>query len=786
MTTDKANEKDFSDKPLQVMKGTIDKSLYLMDKSLYLVDKTSEIINDHIKITKFKIFVYTLMLIVYTKSMIEIFGWLVGTIICIVTFLVIYSPKNSGKTKRDISTDLENENAQIKKAGIFTTGKIIFLFILFLLIYITFSWGFYNYYVNPEITIITPKSGDDVKIDEDNTFHKISGVSKGLANNQFLHLFVLYRRVDSNKRPGYWYYEYDSTIYNNGNWECWVQLQDLYSERINETFIVKSPNNSSNNISTNVDIVAIITRQSIEHSIYTKYLTRAEEIDLDLSIWHNLILFYLPSGKGTFYDENYKLSSDYSQLDRWRYYSIPKHLTDSHVKIKPLIAEYNNTEYYKYSQWPQFTNEKLNVEITPYTDVYKGDTITICVWSCQMPIEEAEVYFNGNLLNKNTSENGTLFYTVNTSGNYEVTVKKKGFESYTTFLEVKEPEAKFEFSNLLITPSKVELGKNVNISIKAINIGNAKGEYEVKLVINGNIIDSKTINLNVGNNTTVGFIHKEKNMGKQIVEIEGETATFEANIPSIVYKFFILIIIVASVVVIAYIYRNLQSDKWFNKGSTFADLDRYEEALKAYDTAIKLKPNVYSTWFNKGVALYELGRCDEALKAYDKVIELKPDHAYAWYNRGLALTLLHRYEEALKALEKAIELIPDDAGVWHLKGIVLTYLDRYEEALKASDKSIKLKPDHAYAWYNKGRALTYLDRYEEALKAFEKAIELKPDYADAWYIRARIYSIKGDKEKSLFDLKKSTELDLSYKEKAKENKDFEKLWDDKDFLKLIE
>ena len=46
--------------------------------------------------------------------------------------------------------------------------------------------------------------------------------------------------------------------------------------------------------------------------------------------------------------------------------------------------------------------------------------------------------------------------------------------------------------------------------------------------------------------------------------------------------------------------------------------------------------------------------------------------------------------------------------------------------------------------------------------------------------------MKGDMEKALSDLKRAIELDTSYKEKAKEDKDFEKLWDDEDFKKLVE
>ena len=42
-------------------------------------------------------------------------------------------------------------------------------------------------------------------------------------------------------------------------------------------------------------------------------------------------------------------------------------------------------------------------------------------------------------------------------------------------------------------------------------------------------------------------------------------------------------------------------------------------------------------WCNKGIALFNLGRYEEALKAYDKAIELKPDLVELWNNKGNAL-----------------------------------------------------------------------------------------------------------------------------------------------------
>jgi len=228
------------------------------------------------------------------------------------------------------------------------------------------------------------------------------------------------------------------------------------------------------------------------------------------------------------------------------------------------------------------------------------------------------------------------------------------------------------------------------------------------------------------------------------------------------------------------------ADAWYNKGVALKDLGRYDEALKANEKAIELKPDSAGAWYNKGAILSNLGRYDEALKANEKAIELKPENADAWYNKGVVLSNLGRYDEALKASERAIELEPDYVNAWNNKGAVLSNLGRYDEALKAIEKVIELEPENADVWNNKGVVLNDLGRYDEALKANEKAFELKPENADAWYNRACIFSNKDDKENALSCLRQAIDINITIKEKAKKDKDFEKLWVDESFKRMIE
>ena len=48
-------------------------------------------------------------------------------------------------------------------------------------------------------------------------------------------------------------------------------------------------------------------------------------------------------------------------------------------------------------------------------------------------------------------------------------------------------------------------------------------------------------------------------------------------------------------------------------------------------------PTMPTAWNNKGIALYGQGKYDEAIKAYDEAIRLDPNYAMAWNNKGIAL-----------------------------------------------------------------------------------------------------------------------------------------------------
>src|SRR5260370_744302 len=151
-------------------------------------------------------------------------------------------------------------------------------------------------------------------------------------------------------------------------------------------------------------------------------------------------------------------------------------------------------------------------------------------------------------------------------------------------------------------------------------------------------------------------------------------------------------------------------EEWIREGNALDNLKRDEEALAAYEQAIRLHPDDANYKNNKGNALENLKRHEEALDAFEQAISLDPNFALAYNNKGIALNELKRYEEALVAYEQAISLDPNFADYYHNKGTTLNDLKRYKEALAAFEQAISRDHNNAHAYTGKYRAIRGLKR----------------------------------------------------------------------------
>jgi len=103
-----------------------------------------------------------------------------------------------------------------------------------------------------------------------------------------------------------------------------------------------------------------------------------------------------------------------------------------------------------------------------------------------------------------------------------------------------------------------------------------------------------------------------------------------------------------------------EAGAYFNRGLLFANQEKYLEAIKDWNKAIRLYPQFVAAYNNRGLANFYIGKLDEAFADYAKTIELDPRYTVAYSNRAIAHERNGDYTEAICDYGQAIELDPRD------------------------------------------------------------------------------------------------------------------------------
>ena len=198
---------------------------------------------------------------------------------------------------------------------------------------------------------------------------------------------------------------------------------------------------------------------------------------------------------------------------------------------------------------------------------------------------------------------------------------------------------------------------------------------------------------------------------------------------------------------------------YYNRGDTFFDLGKFEDAIQNYDKAIELDSNVNSAcYYNRGTAYFSLGKFEDAIQDYNKAIDLNPNDDLSYSNRGNAYFSLGKFEDAIQDYNKAIDLNPNDESVYYNRGVAFIYLNEYEKAIENLSKAIDLNPNKDSTYYNRGIAFTNLSDSEKAIKDFNKAIDLNSNNASYYNNRGTLYINQGNYDEAVKDFSKAIDL----------------------------
>jgi DNA-directed RNA polymerase subunit alpha len=184
----------------------------------------------------------------------------------------------------------------------------------------------------------------------------------------------------------------------------------------------------------------------------------------------------------------------------------------------------------------------------------------------------------------------------------------------------------------------------------------------------------------------------------------------------------------------------------FYLGKAYMALDRYAEALKAFESAEKAGYNRDDVALAKAESLRLSGDAAGALKVLDNLSGAVEQTAEYLYQRSATVAALgENPDEVVKLLERAIEIDPHHPGV--LFGLALEN-DRHgndDYARQLYERGAKHFPTHVGMLLNLGLLYEDIEHFERAKQCYLRILDVYPSHE-----RARLYFKDADASRDMY------------------------------------
>jgi tetratricopeptide (TPR) repeat protein len=157
---------------------------------------------------------------------------------------------------------------------------------------------------------------------------------------------------------------------------------------------------------------------------------------------------------------------------------------------------------------------------------------------------------------------------------------------------------------------------------------------------------------------------------------------------------------------------------------TWRQCSVYRDIEMLWRDTLKKNPACWMAHVNLGVVLDTQEQYDEAIKHYEEALRLKPNYPEAQYNYGRTLAAQGNLPEAVLCFERALQLQTNFIAAHYNLGLVLAAQGKLSEAIPHYLRAFGPKSNNAAAHYQLGLALAGQGRLGEAGQHFQKALEL--------------------------------------------------------------
>jgi len=225
---------------------------------------------------------------------------------------------------------------------------------------------------------------------------------------------------------------------------------------------------------------------------------------------------------------------------------------------------------------------------------------------------------------------------------------------------------------------------------------------------------------------------------------------------------------------------------WQKKADSLKLEGKFEDALKAYDKASKIKKSETKSdfWYQKGIGFFDLGKYDDAINCFENDLKSNGPSFQTLLEKGATLLLLKKYAEAFEQLNKAYETKNEELMEHEDQAKILKEHKKFEKSLIHSDIAGQIQPIPPKYWSLMGSALHGMKNFDEAVNCFRKALNLVKNEPEIIYDLAKSQLMLGNIEECLISLAEACKLDSKICKILFVDPIFEKLEDNQKFRQI--
>lgn len=190
--------------------------------------------------------------------------------------------------------------------------------------------------------------------------------------------------------------------------------------------------------------------------------------------------------------------------------------------------------------------------------------------------------------------------------------------------------------------------------------------------------------------------------------------------------------------------------------NAYMSMERYDEAIRNYRTAVKYDANNGNRYYDLGFALATTEKIADAMKNFAKAEELGcvPENLVQLYNiLGIICFDIGRYDDALINLEKAEQLAGPDLDILQRKAVIYGLKDDVRQGIHTANQIKLIAPSEYIGYQLAFKLLLQAKRMEDAEKELQRAEKYAVPSMDYYFdcMTFEIQKYQSDGKEEHFD-----------------------------------